>query len=133
MSGWAWAADYVGLPWRAGAAGPEAFDCWGLFRHVQAAHFDRQVPVILAADYDDPAVLASLFLHHGERARWARVEAPEPGDAVIVHRPLHVGIWLPADGGGVLHAVRGAGVIYTREAAWRLSGFGRREFYGFAP
>lgn len=130
---YAWAAGYIGLPWQAGAAGPNAWDCWGLFRAVQAAHFGRAVPEIPVADHDDPDLLAGLFLRHPERDRWARVERPAPGDAVIVHRPLHVGVWLPADGGGVLHAVRGAGVIYTRDAAWRVSGFGRREFYGFAP
>ena len=122
-------ARYVGAPWAAGAQGPEAWDCWALFRHVQAEHFGLAVPEIIAADYDDPAALSSLFRGHDERARWVRVERPAHGDAVIVHRPLHIGTWIEADGGGVLHAVRGVGVIFSKDAAWRLSGFGRREYF----
>lgn len=122
-------AQYIGIPWEAGAQGPDAYDCWSFFRHVQRVHFDREVPAIVAADYDDPAVLAGLFRGHEERARWHQAPQPMHGCAVMVHRPLHVGVWLDADGGGVLHCVRGAGVVFTRDAAWRLSGFGRREFY----
>lgn len=126
MSQW---AAYIGKPWVAGAQGPDGWDCWALFRAVQAAHFGIDVPIILAADYDDPRHLAALFAEHGERAHWRSVERPEHGDAVIVHRPLHIGTWLDVDGGGVLHAVRGVGVIFTKDAGWRLSGFGRREYF----
>jgi hypothetical protein len=122
---------YIGLPWEAGAQGPEAYDCWSFFRQVQARHFGITVPVILASDYDDPAALAGLFRGHGETARWKRLEAPVHGCGVMVHKPLHAGIWLDIDGGGVLHCARGAGVIWTPESSWRVSGFGRREFYRF--
>jgi hypothetical protein len=42
---------------------------------------------------------------------------------------MHIGTWLDVDGGGVLHCTRGIGVIFTHDAAWRLSGFGRREYF----
>lgn len=129
MSPW---AEYIGLPWEAGAQGPDAYDCWSFFRMVQAAHFGIAVPIIIAPDYDDPAVLAGLFRGHEEAGRWRRIEKPGHGCAVLVHRPLHAGTWLDVDGGGVLHCVRGMGVVFTHDAAWRLSGFGRREFYEFA-
>ena len=29
-----WTAEYLGKPWRNGAAGPDAFDCYGLVRAV---------------------------------------------------------------------------------------------------
>lgn len=128
-----WAADYIGLPWEAGAQGPHAYDCWSFFRMVQKEHFNIEVPVILAPDYDDPAVLADLFRGHAENGRWHRVARPVHGDGVIVHKPLHAGIWLAVDGGGVLHCLRGAGVVFTRDAAWALSGCGRREYRRFAP
>lgn len=128
-----WAARHIGIPWEAGAQGPDAYDCWAFFRMVQREHFGRQVPVILAPDYDDPTALAGLFRSHEENGRWQPVtDKPRHGDAVIIHKPLHVGIWLDADGGGVLHCVRGAGVIFTHDAAWRVSGFGRREVRRFA-
>lgn len=125
-------ADYIGLPWQAGAQGPDAYDCMGFFRAVQRRHFGVTVAPIIAPDYDDPAALVELFSNHVERARWARIERPRHGDAVIIHRPLHIGTWLDVDGGGTLHCVRGIGVVFTPDAAWPVSGFGRREFYGKA-
>lgn len=124
-------AQYIGLPWAAGAQGPAAYDCMAFFRHVQAAHFGVQVPQIIAPDYDDPTQLAAMFGEHEERARWHRIAEPRHGCAVIVHRPMHIGTWLDVDGGGVLHCVRGAGVVLTPDAAWQFSGFGRREFFSF--
>ena len=122
-------ADYIGTPWAAGAQGPQAYDCMAFFRMVQAAHFGIAVPPIIAPDYDDPTALVSLFQGHAERTRWARIDRPEHGCAVLVHRPMHIGTWLQIDGGGVLHCVRGAGVVFTHDAAWAVSGFGRREFF----
>ncbi len=129
-----WAADYVlaGIRWEKGAQGPDAYDCWAFFRMVQAKHFNISVPSVLVPDYDDPEVLVSLFRGHGESDRWVPVDKPQHGDGVIVHKPLHAGVWLDVDGGGVLHCVRGIGVIFTSDASWRLSGFGRREFRRFA-
>lgn len=124
-------AAYIGMPWEAGAQGPDAYDCMSFFRLVQARHFCVQVPAIIAPDYDDPTVLVELFGKHAERSRWQRVERPSHGGAVIVHKPMHIGTWLGVDGGGVLHCVRGAGVVFTSDAAWRMSGFGRREFFTF--
>lgn len=128
-----WAAQYIGRPWVAGAQGPQAFDCWSFFRHVQARHFGVQVPVIVAADPSDPAALVALFAGHAERKRWQRAAAAVHGAAVIVRGPLHIGTWLALDGGGVLHCVRGAGVVFTKDAAWPCSGFGRRELFIFQP
>ena len=124
-------AKYIGIPWRAGAQGPDAYDCLAFFRLVQRAHFGIEVPAIIAPDYDDTAALVELFGSHKERRRWHRVEQPRHGDSVMIHRPMHVGTWLEVDGGGVLHCVRGAGVVFTTDASWRMSGFGRREFYAF--
>ena len=124
-----WPALYIGLPWEAGGQGPHAFDCMGLFKHLQASYFGVQVPSIIAPDYDDPQALAPLFKKHAEHARWHRILAPEHGCAVIIHRPMHIGVWLDFDGGGVLHCMRGAGVVYTSQSAWILSGFGRCEYF----
>jgi hypothetical protein len=125
-------AQYIGTPWEAGAQGPDAYDCMAFFRMVQGQHFGIDVPIIIAPDYDDGAALAGLFAGHDERSRWLRVETPSHGDAVLIKKPMHIGTWLDIDGGGVLHCVRGAGVVFTSAASWRLSGFGRREYYRHA-
>lgn len=126
-------ADYIGLPYEAGAQGPEAYDCMSFFRLLQKEHFGIEVPMVIAPDYDDPNSLADLMRGHEERHRWSRISQPNHGCAVIVHRPMHIGTWLDVDGGGVLHCVKGIGVIFTNERSWQLSGFGRREYFRFAP
>lgn len=132
-----WACAYIGQAWEAGAQGVganggPAWDCWAFFRAVQWNHFGIEVPIVVPDDYDDGGGLVRLMRGHAEGSRWAPVAAPMNGDGVVIHRPLHVGTWLDVDGGGVLHCVRGIGVIFTRDAAWGVSGFGRREFRRFA-
>jgi hypothetical protein len=122
-------AQYIGAPWEAGAQGPDAYDCMSFFKLVQAQHFGVFVPSIIAADYENPHELAGLFKSHEERSRWSKMPAPKHGAAVIVHNPMHIGTWLDIDGGGVLHCVRGSGVIFTQDGAWHVSGFGRREYF----
>lgn len=126
MSGF---AAYIGLPWEAGAQGPDAFDCMAFFRHVQNRDFGHQVPQIIAPDYDDATSLVALFGSHPERRRWKQIDKPVHGCAVIIRRPLHIGTWIAIDGGGVLHCARGAGVIFTADASWSVSGFGRCEYF----
>ena len=122
-------ARYIGTPWEAGAQGPDAFDCMAFFRHIQREQFAVDVPTIIAPDYEDASALADLLSTHPERQKWQRIAKPRHGCAVIVHRPMHIGTWLDEDGGGVLHCVRGAGVVFTRDAAWQFSGFGRKEYF----
>lgn len=123
------AASYIGIPWEAGAQGPASYDCMAFFRHIQGKHFNVDVPAIIAPDYEDPMALSALFSNHEERQRWVSISKPEHGCAVMVRRPMHIGVWLDIDGGGVLHCVRGAGVVYTAESSWATSGFGRREYF----
>jgi NlpC/P60 family len=119
----------IGLPWVAGARGPEAYDCWGLFLAVQRQHFGRDLPEIPVDALDLRAVL-DAFTAHPERQRWQPVIAAEEGDAVLMRQsryPVHIGVWLDIDGGGVLHAVRHAGVVFQTLAAlnahgWRIEG-----------
>lgn len=121
-------STYIGMPYIEGGQGPDAFDCMGFFRMVQGKHFGIEVPTIIAPDYDDPNVVASCF-NNEERENWYKVQVPQHGDAVMVHRPLHIGLWVDEDGGGVLHCVKDIGVIFTKNAAWATSGFGRCEYY----
>lgn len=125
-------AHYIGLPWQAGAQGPDAFDCMAFFRHVQREQFGIEVPSVIAPDYEDARALADLMSAHPERQKWLRIAQPAHGCAVVIHRPMHIGTWLAIDGGGVLHCARGAGVIFTSDSAWPASGFGRKEYFRHA-
>ena len=78
------------------------------------------------------AVLSG-FRDHPERERWKLLERAREGDAVLMRQsrhPVHVGIWLAVDGGGVLHAARDIGVVFQDPAdltahGWRIEGFYR--------
>jgi cell wall-associated NlpC family hydrolase len=124
-----WATQYIGLPWVAGQDGPDAFDCWGFFRHVQRVQFGREVPAVEVRSLHAGAVRQTLKEH--KYLGWARVENPREGDAVLMPRfdEVHIGIWLEVNKGGVLHCARGFGVVMQSQHAIRLDGWTRFEFW----
>ena len=132
-----WATPYIGQPWSKHGQGPETWNCWGFFRPVQQAHFGVETPMVPYAD--DLLVLARLFRDHGERGHWQPVTSYREGDGVMMRTaryPIHVGVWLEADGGRVLHCAAGAGVVCQsrRDLAtngWRIDGVYRH--LGAAP
>jgi len=77
------------------------------------------------------------FQSHPERERWEVVAHPHDrfeGDAVLMRQsryPVHVGVWLGADGGGVLHCMQGAGVVFQRIEHLRLHGWQVEGIYRF--
>jgi hypothetical protein len=116
-----WAANYIGQPWISGEA-----DCWAFARRVWREQFGWVVP---AVDVDALKPLATMreFRDNPEYANWTSVDTPRDGDAVLMSkssRAGHVGVWADADGGGILHSVQSAGVVFTPPA--RLSGMGLR-------
>ncbi len=40
------ANKYIGLPWVAGAQGPDSFDCWGFARYVLKHEYGHDVPQV---------------------------------------------------------------------------------------
>ena len=127
-----WAIQYIGRPWIAGERGPESFDCWGLFLWVQKTHFSRKLPVI-PVDALNLRTVLHTFKTHPERQRWAVVDVPQQGDAVLMRQsrhPVHVGVWVEADGGGVLHCAQQAGVVFQQlislaSHGWQVEGYYR--------
>ena len=104
---------------QAGGRGPHAFDCWGLVRWCWRTHFGIEVPEIPVDATSLRAVLAG-FREHPERQRWRPVECPCEGDAVLMRQsrhPVHVGIWLAVDGGGVFQ-----GPADLTAHGWRIEG-----------
>lgn len=123
-----WAAAYLGKPWRIGADGPDAYDCWGLIRAVLRTRAGIELQPIVFADVRE---LITAFAAHPEHAHWTRVEEPRELDAVLMSQarhPIHVGLWVGADGGRVLHACRPAVVVQDR-VALRAGGYKIHGFY----
>lgn len=126
-----WAFHLIGRPWISGHQGPDSFDCWGFFRYVQRTHFKLEVPFI-DADAENFRDVAKKFGGSQERDNWISQTTPKDGDAVLMAHckyPSHVGIWIDADGGGVLHCVRGEGVVFGTLTSLKNSGWARVEFY----
>jgi hypothetical protein len=126
--------SFIGLPYREGARGPDAFDCYGLVaavfraaRGVELPDFYQDTPGPQSASRAISAALA------GEVAGGRSVPVDEPVDFDIAIvgstlRPHHVGVVYK---GGVLHASRAFG------SAWhpipRFMGlYPRTEFYRWA-
>lgn len=127
-----WAEELIGRPWQAGGRGAQAFDCWGLVRFCWRERFGIEAPEI-PVDAADLRRVLDAFRDHPERLRWRLVAKPSEGDAVLMRQsrhPVHVGLWLDVDGGGVLHAARGIGVVFQNPRdldlqGWRIEGFYR--------
>ena len=115
-----WATDYIGTPWVSGES-----DCWHFARRVWQEQFGFEVPMI---DVDAASALAGRkAFRDRSRQGWVEVQGPMEGDAVLMttaETPCHVGIWVDAEGGGVLHSVEGAGAIFTK--AGRVGAIGYR-------
>lgn len=97
-----WALALLGKPWRAGANGPDAFDCWGLVRYVFAEQKGIHFPEV--NEPDNRGVILGIAREHGFR----RVQECQGWDIVIFDRPgdgKHVGVVLSVtDGLRFLHA-----------------------------
>jgi cell wall-associated NlpC family hydrolase len=120
---------YIGKPWVSGAHGSDSFDCWGLLGWVQEHYFGYVMPELPAMPDETRA------LYHDQLASgaWRIVPRPIHGCGVLLRdgdRP-HVGVYLRHDGGGVLHATEGVGVIYTPRQHLKMLGYPRATWYEF--
>lgn len=123
-----WCERYIGEPWIAGE-----HDCWAFVRRVWLEQFGLDVPPV-DVDATSRLACARAFDHHDEKANWQQVTHPQEGDAALIGksaRPSHVGLFVDANGGSVLHCVQGHGVVCQSPASmlaagWRVLGYYRR-------
>ena len=120
--------DYLGKPWVNGAAGPDAFDCWGLVRAVYAQR--GIVLPVFDVDAHQPLAVRRAFDLPVARDKWCSLDRPDDFCAVLMSQhthPDHVGVWW-AEGNGVLHSLQYSGVVLSslRSLAmqrWNVLGF----------
>jgi hypothetical protein len=127
-----WAEHYIGIPWSATGDGPVSYHCWAFVRHIQKEYFGRDLPGI--PNPEDVLAIARGFRDHPERQRWKLVNAPKDGDCVLMRQaryPIHVGVWLDTDNGGVLHCSQEAGVAFQTLNSLALNGWSVEGFYRF--
>lgn len=127
--------DFVGLPFRVGARGPDAFDCYGIVaevlrraRGVALPDWYQGAPGQQAASRAVSAALAGEV----SEGRAVLVAAPEEFDIAIVggfRRAHHVGIVLQ---GGILHSTEQFGCIWQGVSRFCML-FNQTEFYRWQP
>jgi hypothetical protein len=99
---------------------------------VQRVNFGRTV-----SEIPTPETLLDivrLFRGHPELQRWQAVDDACEGDCVLMRQaryPVHVGVWVDVDGGGVLHCVQGHGVIFQSLSDLQQSGWNIHAYYRF--
>lgn len=127
-----WAETYLGIPWSATGEGPGSYHCWAFVRHIQERRFGRELPGI--PNPTDVLAIARGFRDHPERKRWVKVCEANEGDCVLMRQaryPIHVGVWISVDGGGVLHCAEEAGVAFQSLSSLALNGWQVEGFYRF--
>lgn len=117
---------YIGCSWVMGGRGPDAFDCWGLLKEIRDIHFGGGIPEVAFGD-----AARDLYGTKMRSGDWELVAAPKHGDGVLLRDgdDPHVGIYLDFDGGGVLHAQEGSGVVFTGMRELRFLGYSHAKFY----
>lgn len=123
-------ASLVGRPYRRGAIGPDAFDCYGLARHVLIDVFgvpERRLLIGSGADW-------SASLKAGRRG-FRRVNLAHEGCLVLAGSAsigTHVGVVVasPAQPIRIMHALEEAGgVVIDALHLFQFRGFNRVHFY----
>lgn len=111
-----WAVKYVGKPYMVGAAGPNEFDCWGLVWWIQSHEFGAELPRFPVEEYPEPGTVDPLWDSRVSSAKaqlvnWIETTTPVEGDIVLMNNGHHVGVYLEADGGLILHTRQSSSAI----------------------
>jgi cell wall-associated NlpC family hydrolase len=127
-----WANELIDKPWVRGARGPDAFDCHGLLAWLYEQRHAIVLPVAPMVPNDDLREFSRLVAEEIGGPDWEQVRVPQNGYAVALGGNRffhHIGYYLKTDGGLVLHAVDGRGVVAQSITALKASGMRRIQFY----
>lgn len=130
-----WARGYVGKPWLLGGRGPDAFDCWGV-----VWHFNKErgllLPVVAqnaGGTYQSNCVLMQHEVRRTLDAGLAvKLDVPVDGCTVLMSKNgvyTHAGLFADTQGGLVVHAVPGTGVVAQPLHSLRARGWSGVLFY----
>ena len=126
-----WAALYVGKPYRLGARGPDAYDCWGLLLDVYQRQFGIVLPTLPGISAAT-AVKISREIDLASKEEWDEVQTPFDGCAVAMSQSKayhHVGIFVEADGSKILHASDNYRVVIESTKRIALRGFRKIAYF----
>lgn len=102
--------DLVGRPYRDGARGPDAFDCWGIVLEAYA-RFDVHLPVYADVTAHDLMAVANRMKREPEKIGFSRIkDSPRFLDVVVMRPALRPDLAIPEhvalclDHSRILHA-----------------------------
>lgn len=122
----------IGKPYRLGAQGPDAYDCYSATRAVQSGVFGRDMPPFEIPGTAGRWAIAAAITIHPERNRWIEAEKPVDGAAVTMARNevgYHIGTYLETDGGIIVHALERVGVVAGRLIELEAEGWRKFRFH----
>lgn len=119
---------YIGNRWVKDGNGPDEWNCWNLLRHLLREYYRKEIPQVNLESGDD---LRSMYEARLSSGAWIKQVNPQDGYGALLREGLHphVGLYLDIDGGGIIHALEGFGVVFTPICNLRLLGFARVTFY----
>lgn len=126
-----WSFKYLGKKWLSGGRGPDVFDCWGLFKWVQEKEYNRIVEDFPISPYQLLKV-SDAIEGAAAKGEWVELQVPRDGCAVALsqgRRFHHVGVYIDADGGKILHALDRQNVISTSVLRLKAGGWNRVAYY----
>jgi hypothetical protein len=111
---------------------PRVYDCWVLVCDVYREQYGLDLAAI-QIDADNLRDVIRTFKTTDEFSNWDEVKEPIEGDVVLLKQsrhPIHVGVWINCDGGGLLHCVKGNGVVFQsrnglRDSGWKIESYWR--------
>lgn len=132
-----WTHDIIGKPYAFGAIGPDKFDCWGVVHWKFKTVDNIELPGFaeIATDNVNKFISSRIRgMHHDILSHWVDLEHPEDGCVVFMgKRPekmyTHVGIWVSADGGYVIHAIANAHVMAMSPHTLKRHGWKHFRYY----
>jgi cell wall-associated NlpC family hydrolase len=121
----------IGKPFKWGARGPAAYDCWGL---VLAARRLLDLPCPEGIDTPDEGLHGLAIAEQIASGNWIKVLSPQPGDVAAIGTsmnqiPNHVGLVTPF---GILHTTKASKSCIQQASSMKSGGWRRMEFYRWA-
>jgi cell wall-associated NlpC family hydrolase len=127
-----WLTDVLAAPYERGGDSPSGFDCWGFVRYAYRMELGFDLPAIIV-DTDNWFEVVHALRTHQEKASWEEIERPEDLSVAFFAKrgrmPLHVALYLEADGGMWAHSQQGAGVMVSSAIEMRALGWQHATHY----
>jgi cell wall-associated NlpC family hydrolase len=127
-----WIVKYIGLPYVEGGRDWRGVDCWGLLCLIYKQELGIDLPALPGVVQGKPLAISREI---EERSKdWVEVPKPDDGDAVAMgmkEAPHHVGVWVGADGGKVVHAWHGFSVGADTIKVLRIKGIRTIRFFRY--